>query len=211
MTTPFTRLRAIAAPLLRDHVDTDAIIRSRDIDRVSKSGFGNALFTNWRYLDAAGTENPRFVLNQEPYRRASILLAGEDFGCGSSREAAVWALAGFGIKCIVAVSFGAIFRSNCFANGLLPVVIDRKAVEALALQVEESRGHALVTIDLPASVVVTPRGERLGFTVSHRHREMLLEGLSAVGATMRKIGEIDAFERADRMRRPWIYYGGGAT
>jgi 3-isopropylmalate/(R)-2-methylmalate dehydratase small subunit len=201
----FTRLTAIAAPLLRINVDTDAIIPSREMKKVSKVGLKDGMFAGWRYRDpVARSEDPDFVLNRPPYRDARILLTGLNFGCGSSREHAVWALHEWGIRCIIAPSFGAIFYGNCVRNGILPIVLDAARVEALAAQVERDPAQPL-TVDLVAGTITTPDGSSVGFDVPPADREMLLEGLDAIAVTLKLSAGIDAFQAADRSRRPWIY------
>lgn len=202
----FTRLRAIAAPLLRINVDTDAIIPSREMRTVSKTGLAGGLFAGWRYkAPGSREENPDFVLNREPYRKAQILLSGANFGCGSSREHAVWALREWGIRAIIAPSFGAIFQGNCVRNGILPVVLENRAVEALARQVEAAPAENLLTVDLEYRTVMTSDGATYPFSIAPADRQMLLEGLDAIALTMKRDDEILAFQARDRLRRPWIY------
>ncbi len=199
----FAQLRGPAAPLMRDNIDTDAIIPSREMKRVSKSGLSDGLFANWRYADlATRRENPDFVLNQEAWRGAQILLAGANFGCGSSREHAVWALHEYGVRCIVAPSFGAIFQSNCVRNGILPVVLPEDQVLALAARAEAEPG-ALLDLDLQEQTLTAPGGPPLAFAIPEGDREMLLEGLDMIGVTLKRQGQIDAFEAAYRQVRPW--------
>ena len=202
----FTSLTAIAAPLLRINIDTDAIIPSREMKRVAKDGLAEGLFAGWRYR-APGTrdENPDFILNQEPYRRARILLSGTNFGCGSSREHAVWALHEWGIRAIIAPSFGSIFQGNCVRNGIVPVILEEPVVEALAAQVAEDPASRLVTVDLENNVVVAPGGSRHPFSLPDADREMLLEGLDSIAVTQKRDADILAFQERDRARRPWIY------
>jgi len=195
----FTTLSGPAAPLLRVNVDTDAIIPSREMKKVSKQGLGEGLFANWRYLDvAARTENPEFVLNQAPYRHAPILISGANFGCGSSREHAVWALHEWGIRCVIAPSFGAIFRGNCIRNGILPVTLAEEAVRHLA----QTKGA--VTVDLEAQMVSADAGKSFSFEIDPSDKVMLLEGLDSIGVTLKFAGDIDRFETADRAQRPWL-------
>jgi len=202
----FTRLTGIAAPLLRINVDTDAIIPSREMKKVSKVGLAEGLFAGWRYkTPGSRDENPDFILNQEPYRRAQILLAGANFGCGSSREHAVWALAEWGIRAIVAPSFGAIFQGNCVRNGILPVVLDNAAVEDLARQVAADPERNRIGVDLVTGRLTAPDGSEHAFEVAPADREMLLEGLDGIALTMKRDDEILAFQGRDRLRRPWIY------
>ena len=200
----FVRLRALAAPLMRDNIDTDVIIR---IDRLvggRPDEVGKYAFELLRYLPDGG-ENPDFVLNREPFRRAQILLAGANFGCGSSREPAVWTLQQMGFRCVVAPSFGDIFFANCFQNGMLPVVMERRTVEAIAAEVEADAAHGFVTVDLQKQTIVSPSGKEFRFEIEPARREALLHGLDEIGMTMRREAEIAAFQSRDRNRRPWIY------
>ncbi|MCC7256827.1 MAG: 3-isopropylmalate dehydratase small subunit [Gammaproteobacteria bacterium] len=202
----FTTLTAVAAPLLRINVDTDAIIPSREMKKVAKTGLADGLFAGWRYLTPGSRdENPAFILNQAPYRRARILLSGANFGCGSSREHAVWALAEWGIRAIVAPGFGAIFQGNCVRNGILPVVLDDAVVEDLARQVSADPAGRLLTIDLHACRLTAPDGTAHSFEIAPADREMLLEGLDAIALTLKRDETILAFQARDRQRRPWIY------
>lgn len=203
----FTRHRGIAAPLLRINVDTDAIIPSREMKTVGKRGLSAGLFAGWRYLGGPGSRepNPDFVLNQSAYAGASILLSGANFGCGSSREHAVWALDEYGIRCIVAPSFGAIFQNNCVRNGLLPIVLDDVHIKALAAQVENDPQHAQLDIDLEAGTLTGPDGVAHCFTLDPAQRTMLLEGLDAIGLTLKSQALIDAHIERDRLQRPWAY------
>ena len=201
----FTKLKAVAAPIMIENIDTDVIIR---IERLVGNGIRGTLapwcFGALRYRPD-GTEDPGFILNRPPYRDAEIIIAARNFGCGSSREGAVWSLVERGVTCIIAPSFGDIFFNNCFQNGVLPVVLDQDIVERLARQVEESQGAGKVTVDLENCEVVSPTGERHAFTVEARRREALLEGLDEIGATRRQAPVIDAFQQRDRKKRPWVY------
>ena len=201
----FTVLKGIAAPLLRRNIDTDAIIPGKELRNVEKGGLGDGLFGQWRYLDGDRKENPDFVLNRPPYRDAVILLADENFGCGSSREGAVWALTGFGIRCVIAPSFAAIFYNSSFKNGLLPVVLSQKAVYAIAGNVEQHGGTEPVTVDLVNCRVTDPGGQEYGFKLNRLYRQMLLEGLDQIDATLRLRDEIVSFQERDRVSRPWVY------
>lgn len=202
----FTRLTAIAAPLLRVNIDTDVIIPSREMKRVSKEGLSDGMFANWRYTEPGGREeNPDFVLNREPYRRAQILLSGDNFGCGSSREHAVWALAEWGIRAIITPGFGNIFYANCVRNGILPVCLPETKVSSLATQVEADPAENRVTVDLTACTVTAPDGQEHPFEIGPADREMLLEGLDAIAVTQRRDADILAFQAKDRDARPWIY------
>jgi 3-isopropylmalate/(R)-2-methylmalate dehydratase small subunit len=210
---PFTRLTAVAAPLIRANVDTDAIIPSREMKTVSKTGLAAGLFAGWRYKEIGSREpDPDFVLNQSGYAQARILLGGENFGCGSSREHAVWALAEYGIRSIVAPSFSPIFYNNCVRNGILPVRLPAADIAALAAEVAADPPARPLTIDLQAGELHAPGGGVHHFDIEAEAREMLLEGLDAIDLTMKHRGEIEAFWRADRAARPWIYLdppGGG--
>ncbi len=202
----FTEHNGIAAPLLRINVDTDAIIPSRELKRVSKEGFSEGLFAGWRYAAQDSRKpNPDFVLNKPQYQGVSILLAGDNFGCGSSREHAVWALKEFGIRSIIAPSFGAIFYNNCIRNGVLPIVLSDGMVSELAAQVEEDPPSRLIQIDLRQGLVTAPNGDTYAFDIDPGPRDMLLKGLDMIGLTLQHKVEIDAFQEQDRDRRPWIY------
>ena len=203
---PFSTLDAVVVPLDRANVDTDAIIPSREMKSVSKRGLADGLFAGWRYLVIGGREpDPAFVLNQPAYAGARILLAGENFGCGSSREHAVWALDEYGIRAVIAPSFAPIFEGNCVRNGLLPVRLDAGAVARLAAAVAPDPQHRLVTVDLVRRRVCGPDGIDLGFDIGPESREMLLEGLDAIDLTLKHRDAIEAFLARDRTERPWIY------
>jgi 3-isopropylmalate/(R)-2-methylmalate dehydratase small subunit len=199
----FVRIKALAAPLLRPNVDTDVIIPSREITSPSREGFGEKLFASWRYLEPDRRLNPDFVLNRAPFDRAQILIAGENFGCGSSREMAVWAIRQFGFRCVIAPSFGAIFQANCYRNGVLPVVLPKADVEALGREAEA--GALELEVDLEACTVAAPGDRVLAFAVGRPEREMLLAGLDAIGLTLKRRDEIATFQARDRAARPWIW------
>jgi 3-isopropylmalate/(R)-2-methylmalate dehydratase small subunit len=202
----FIELTAIAAPLLRINVDTDAIIPSREMKRVSKEGLGEGLFAGWRYTEPGGREeNPEFILNREPYRRAQILLTGANFGCGSSREHAVWALAEWGIRCIMAPSFGTIFYGNCVRNGILPVVLDEDRIAGIAALTQADPTANTLSVNLKTGTITEADGTTHPFDIAAGDRAMLMEGLDAIAATMQRDDEILAFQARDRIRRPWIY------
>ncbi|MEZ5514333.1 MAG: 3-isopropylmalate dehydratase small subunit [Steroidobacteraceae bacterium] len=206
---PFVRLTAVTAPLLRANIDTDAIIPSREMKTVSKTGLADGLFAGWRYRQIGGREvNPDFVLNQAAYAGTQALLGGDNFGCGSSREHAVWALAEYGIRAIIAPSFAPIFFSNCVRNGILPVRLSAEDVAAIAAWVECDPQHHRVSFDLPAQTVVAD-GQAYHFELASEPKEMLLEGLDAIDLTLKHASAITAFQQADRARRPWIYDIGG--
>lgn len=199
--TPFTTLTAIAAPLLRDNIDTDAIIPSREMKTTGKTGLSVGLFASWRYLSPERRDpDPTFVLNQPRYAGANIILAGENFGCGSSREHAVWALREYGIRAIIAPSFAPIFAANCIRNGLLPVVLPSGVVAEIATD-----GRP-VTIDLPRQCVRLDGDREWSFDIDAEAKAMLLEGLDAIELTLKHKVQITAFQRADRQARPWIYF-----
>lgn len=207
----FTTLRATAAPLLRENIDTDVIIRiERLVGNAIRGTLAPWCFGALRYLPD-GSEDPSFIMNRPPYRDAQIVIAGRNFGCGSSREGAVWALQERGVSCVIAPSYGDIFFNNCFQNGVLPVVLDQAAVESLAAEVEASQGAGQVSVDLAAGVVTAPSGKTYPFQVEERRREAMLQGLDEIGVTLRRAGEIAAFQDADRRRRPWIYQTGAAA
>ena len=208
---PFVTHSGIAAPLLGINIDTDAIIPSREMKRVSKEGLGEGLFANWRYRDVATRqEDPDFVLNREPFRHATILLAGENFGCGSSREHAVWALKDFGFRAVIAPSFGSIFYDNCVRNGILPVRLAEPDIEAIALHVDAEPTQQ-VTVDLPGQTVTDAAGADYPFDIGEGDKEMLLEGLDPIAKTMQLDEKIRAFRERDRAERPWIYLQGAGT
>ena len=202
----WTTHTGIAAPLLRDDINTDLLIPSREMTSPDKEGHGEKLLAPWRYLkpqDGRRVENPDFVLNQPAFRQASILIAGANFGSGSSREPAVWAVRQFGFRCVIAPSFGAIFQINCYLNGVLPVVLPVDQVRRLAALAES--GKLLLTVDLVQCAVLEPDGNRSEFSIPSGQRAMLLEGLDAIGVTLKRSAEIQAFQQADRVERPWIW------
>lgn len=196
---PFRTLTALAAPLPQPNVDTDVIIRVERCVRTPKAELGRYAFEALRF-HPDGSENPGFILNREPWRHAQILVCGENFGCGSSREMAVWAIAGMGIRCVIAPSFGEIFHGNCLQNGLLAIRLPPDAVARLMRQAGDP-ATAVFTIDLENQTI---NGE-LAFEVDPYARTMLLEGLDAIGLTLAREAELAAFEARDRARRPWIY------
>ncbi len=199
---PFTELTAIAAPLPLANVDTDKIIPARFLKTIKRSGLGKSLFAGLRY-DDQGAERADFVLNQEPFRGAEVLIAHENFGCGSSREHAPWALLDFGIRCVIAPSFADIFHGNCFKNGILPVVLPRAVCDQL---MEDARlgANARITVDLGRQVVVRPNGEEIPFVIDPFRRHMLLNGLDEIGQTMQRTAAIDTYETARMSAKPWM-------
>lgn len=210
--TPFTRLDGLVVPLDRANVDTDAIIPKQFLKSIKRSGFGPNLFDEWRYLDhgepdqdcVARPLNPDFSLNQPRYQGASILLARENFGCGSSREHAVWALEDFGIRCVIAPSFADIFFSNCFKNSVLPLRLPAAAIDQLVAEVAVMPGYRLV-VDLPAQTITTPGGEAFGFEVDPFRKECLMNGWDDIGLTLRHADEIRAYEARRRQEAPWLF------
>ncbi len=198
----FTTLTGIAAPMPLINIDTDMIIPKQFLKTIKRSGLGVNLFDEMRY-DDAGDERPDFVLNQPAYRDAEILIAGDNFGCGSSREHAPWALKDFGIKCIVSTSFADIFFNNCFKNGILPVVLPQDQVDVLMKDAEKG-ANARMTVDLEAQTITTTDGEVFGFEVDAHKKHCLLHGLDDIGLTMEHSGEIDNFEKRLQTERPWV-------
>jgi 3-isopropylmalate/(R)-2-methylmalate dehydratase small subunit len=202
----FKRLEAIAAVLPIDNVDTDAIIPSRETQSVVRTGYGKKLFANWRYRRGGNYDpDPDFILNRPPFNRAQILVSGRNFGCGSSREAAVWSLWQFGIRCIIAESYGTIFRNNCIRNGLLPVSLPIGQLETLQAQLQSAPPHASLTVDLQDCTVRTAAGRTFHFEIGRFDRDMLLSGADEIAVTLQRRAEIDAFRQRDRDLRPWVY------
>jgi 3-isopropylmalate/(R)-2-methylmalate dehydratase small subunit len=208
---PFTVHRGVVAPLDRANVDTDAIIPKQFLKSIKRSGFGPNLFDEWRYLDrgepgqdaTARKPNPDFVLNQPRYQGASILLARENFGCGSSREHAPWAIDQYGFRALIAPSFADIFFNNCFKNGLLPIQLPPMTVAKLFDEVAAFNGYAL-TIDLPRQVIVKPDGSELAFDVQPFRKQCLVNGWDDIGLTLRHADKIRAFEAERLARQPWL-------
>lgn len=209
---PFSQHSGVVAPLEQTNIDTDAIIPKQFLKSIHRTGFGDNLFDSWRYLDegqpgqdcSQRPENPDFVLNQAPYRQASILLAGRNFGCGSSREHAPWALKDFGIRTLIAPSYADIFYSNCFKNGILPVILPEETVERLFVEVKADPGCTM-SVDLPAQTVTAPSGETIGFEVDGFRKHMLVEGLDEIGLTLQHEDAIRAYEERRRKEAPWLF------
>jgi 3-isopropylmalate/(R)-2-methylmalate dehydratase small subunit len=197
----FTALTAVGAPLMRANVDTDIIIPMESLLTVERQDLGAHALKPLRYLND-GTPNPDFVLNKDGYRQAKILIAGPNFGCGSSREVAVWALWAAGIRVVIAPSFGDIFFNNCFKNGMLPIGLPQATVEELAA---EAVPGAQFVIDLEACRIQSPSGRSTSFEIDSSNRRALLDGLDEIGMTLQRQAEIGNFERHDRQRRPWIH------
>ena len=208
----FTRLEGLVAPLDRANVDTDAIIPKQFLKSIKRSGFGPNLFDAWRYLDhgepgqdcSGRPLNPDFVLNQPRYQGAQILLARENFGCGSSREHAPWALLDYGFRAVIAPSFADIFFNNCFKNGILPIVLDADAVDLLFRETAAQEAYRL-TVDLEAETVATPAGEVFSFGVDAFRKYCLLNGLDDIGLTLQNADKIRAYEERRKAEAPWLF------
>jgi 3-isopropylmalate/(R)-2-methylmalate dehydratase small subunit len=198
----FTTITAVAAPLPMINVDTDMIIPKQFLKTIKRSGLGKDLFNEMRYLDD-GSENPDFVLNKPAYRKAQILVAGENFGCGSSREHAPWAIQDFGIRCIIAPSFADIFYNNAFKNGILPIVLPAEDVEKLMDDAERG-ANAIVTIDLENQTITGPDGGEIKFELDAFKKHCLLNGLDEIGLSMEKEQSITDFEAKRRVATPWL-------
>ena len=209
---PFVKHQGLVVPLDRANVDTDAIIPKQFLKSIKRTGFGPNLFDEWRYLDHGepGMDNskrplnPDFVLNRPRYRGASILLARENFGCGSSREHAPWALEDYGFRVLIAPSFADIFYNNCFKNGLLPIVLPAGVVDRLFKETEAHEGYRL-TVDLTAQTVTTPSGEVIPFEVDAERKHRLLNGLDDIGITLQHVDKIKAYEARRKNETPWLF------
>ncbi|MBQ0747728.1 MAG: 3-isopropylmalate dehydratase small subunit [Marinobacter sp.] len=211
----FTQHKGLVAPMDRSNVDTDMIIPKQFLKSIKRTGFGPNLFDALRYLDEGKPDqdssqrplNPDFVLNQPRYKNASVLLARSNFGCGSSREHAPWALDDYGFRVIIAPSFADIFYNNCFKNGLLPIVLEEKIVDKLFREAEALEGYQL-TVDLEAKTVITPTGESFGFEVDDFRRHCLLNGLDDIGVTLEDAELIKTYEDQRRQAAPWLFGAG---
>jgi 3-isopropylmalate dehydratase small subunit len=199
--TPFIRLDGRAAALPIANLDTDQIIPKQFLKTVEREGLAKGLFYDLRF-DGEGRERPDFVLNQPAFKGAHMLIAGDNFGCGSSREHAPWALLDFGVSCVIAPSFGDIFYENCFQNGHLPVVLPEPAVRRLAA--EAKGGNHVFSVDLEAQTVTAPSGEAFRFEIDPGRKEKLLKGLDAIGETLEHAGEIGVFEQRRKFAQPWL-------
>ncbi len=212
MMQAFTVLNGLVVPLDRSNVDTDAIIPKQYLKSVKRTGFGPNMFDDWRYLEpgepgmdhSKRTPNPDFVVNQPRYKGAEILLARDNFGCGSSREHAVWALTDYGIRAVIAPSFADIFFNNSFKNGLLPIALDEAIVDQLFREVEAQEGYRLA-IDLEAQTITTPSGGVIDFEVDEFRKYCLLNGLDDIGLTLKHADEIRAYEERRRQEAPWLF------
>jgi 3-isopropylmalate/(R)-2-methylmalate dehydratase small subunit len=202
---PFTTLTGLVAPLDRLNVNTDEITPARFLKTTRRTGFEKVLFANWRYLDPDGqTPNPDFVLNKPRYQGATILLAEDNFGCGSSREMAPWAILNYGFRCLVAPSFADIFYNNCFNNSILPVTLDKATIRELFAEVEATEGYTL-HVDLAAQAVTTPSGRVLQFEIDQFRKNALLQGLDNIGWTLSHSDEIAAYEEKRKLEAPWLF------
>ncbi len=198
----FTTHTGVAAPLPMINIDTDKIIPKQYLKTIQRSGLGAALFAEMRYNDD-GSEKQDFILNQPAYRKASLLIAGDNFGCGSSREHAPWALLDFGIKCVIATSFADIFYNNCFKNGILPIILPQEDIDKL--MDDAKRGsNAVITVDLEAQEISGPDGGKIAFELDPHRKRCLIEGLDDIGLTLEKADTIAKFETTIKKTRPWI-------
>ncbi len=198
----FTTLTGVAAPLKIINVDTDMIIPKQYLKTIKRTGLGKGLFSEQRYKDD-GSENPDFVLNKPAYRQARILVAGDNFGCGSSREHAPWALADFGIRCVISTSFGDIFYNNCFKNGILPIRVSQEELDKLFDDADRG-ANATLTVDLENQEIRGPDGGTIKFELDEFRKHCMLNGLDDIGLTMQKKPSIDTFEAKERVDRPWL-------
>ena len=197
----FVKLTGVAAPMPVVNIDTDMIIPKDYLKTIKRTGLGTGLFAEARYLDD-GSANPDFVLNKPAYQNASILIAGDNFGCGSSREHAPWALLDYGIRCVISTSFADIFYNNCFKNGVLPIVVSPDELEKL--MDDASRGaNAILTVDLESQQIAGPDGGSISFEIDEFRRHCLLNGLDDIGLTLEKAGSIETFEKTRETVRPW--------
>jgi 3-isopropylmalate/(R)-2-methylmalate dehydratase small subunit len=201
----FTKVTGVAAPLMRQNVDTDLIIRiERLVNNTGRDGLGPYCFEQIRFR-ADGSENPDCVLNLEPYRGAPIILSAENFGCGSSREGAVWALRGMGVRAVIAPSYGDIFYSNCFQNSVLPIALPIEEVQSLADEMRASPGNARITVDLENCTVVSPTGRAIPFKIDARRQHALLNGLDDIAQTLGHREAIAGWQKSDQSARPWVW------
>ncbi len=198
----FTTLTGVAAPLKINNIDTDMIIPKQYLKTVKRTGLGSGLFSEMRFKDD-GQENPDFVLNKSAYRKAQILVAGDNFGCGSSREHAPWALLDFGIRCVISTSFADIFYNNCFKNGILPIKVSPEDLAKLMDDAERG-SNATLTVDLVAQEVHGPDGGTIKFDIDPHRKQCLLDGLDDIGLTMGKASKIESFEKKAHADRPWL-------
>ena len=198
---PFTKLTGVAAPLKVVNVDTDMIIPKQYLKTIKRTGLGSALFSEMRYKDD-GSENPEFILNKPAYRKAQIIVAGDNFGCGSSREHAPWALLDFGIRCVISTSFADIFYNNTFKNGILPIKVTQEQLDKLFDDADRG-SNATLTIDLEAQEIRGPDGGVITFDIDPHRKHCLLNGLDDIGQTLQNVQRIDAYEKTAAAARPW--------
>ena len=198
----FEKLSGVAAPFDMINIDTDKILPKQFLKTIKRTGLGANLFTEMRYLEN-GSENPEFILNKSAYRNSQIIVAGDNFGCGSSREHAPWALLDFGIKCIISTSFADIFFNNCFKNGILPIVVSKEELEQLMSDAENG-SNSILDVDLESQQIGRPNGEKISFEVDEFRKHCLLNGLDEIGLTMEKQSKIDTFEKQHQYNQPWL-------
>jgi 3-isopropylmalate/(R)-2-methylmalate dehydratase small subunit len=198
----FEKLSGVAAPFDMINIDTDKILPKQFLKTIKRTGLGVNLFTEMRYLEN-GSENPDFILNKSAYRNSQIIVAGDNFGCGSSREHAPWALLDFGIKCIISTSFADIFFNNCFKNGILPILVTKEELDQLMSDAENG-SNSILDVDLESQQIGRPNGEKISFEVDQFRKHCLLNGLDEIGLTMEKQSKIDTFEKQHQHNQPWI-------
>ena len=198
----FTKLRGVAAPLNMINIDTDKLIPKQFLKTIKRTGLGKHLFNEMRFNED-GSEKQDFVLNKSAYREASIIVAGDNFGCGSSREHAPWALLDFGIKCVISTSFADIFYNNCFKNGILPIVVNKQQLDQL-MDDAENGANAVLDVDLEAQEIIRPSGEKVTFEIDEFRKHCLINGLDDIGLTMEKKENIDNFEKRRAAEQPWV-------
>ena len=198
----FTKLRGVAAPLNMINIDTDKLIPKQFLKTIKRTGLGKHLFNEMRFNED-GSEKQDFVLNKSAYRKASIIVAGDNFGCGSSREHAPWALLDFGIKCVISTSFADIFYNNCFKNGILPIVVNKQQLDQL-MDDAENGANAVLDVDLEAQEIMRPSGEKVTFEIDEFRKHCLVNGLDDIGLTMEKDENIDNFEKRRAAEQPWV-------
>ena len=198
----FTKLRGVASPFNMINIDTDKILPKQFLKTIKRSGLGKHLFTELRYMDD-GSENPEFVLNKPSYRDSNIIVAGDNFGCGSSREHAPWALLDYGIKCVISTSFADIFYNNCFKNGILPIVVNKRQLNQL-MEDADKGANSVLEIDLESQEITRPDGEKVYFEIDEFRKHCLINGLDDIGLTMEKEKNIDNFEKRRAAEQPWV-------
>ena len=198
----FTKLRGVAAPLNMINIDTDKLIPKQFLKTIKRTGLGKHLFNEMRFNED-GSEKQDFVLNKSAYREASIIVAGDNFGCGSSREHAPWALLDFGIKCVISTSFADIFYNNCFKNGILPIVVNKQQLDQL-MDDAENGANAVLDVDLEAQEIIRPSGEKVTFEIDEFRKHRLINGLDDIGLTMEKEENIDNFDKRRAAEQPWV-------